>query len=400
MGMDTGGACFPGYPNNVSLLAFKSFTVSYGDHLSYDFRCDSAPGTDVVSVMLVTTGVCPVLQCDCAYAFTSAPNERITLATYSGALEGNDNIDLSSYAGQPVCIVVNAVADAAGSDADCGYDSLDGLFEFDNIRVGADLTTFENGANGWTFGALSTPGHCGCGAPDIDSDGDGFADCNDGCPFDALKIAPGHCGCGVADADFDGDSVFDCIDNCTSLANPGQEDCDGDGIGDVCEIAAGTQLDINGNMIPDDCEPSPVTSYCTAGTTTNGCNPAMSAIGTPSISASSGFVLVASNVEGQKQGLIFYGINGPIAVPWGSGSSYLCVKSPTQRTPVQSSGGTVGACDGVLASDWLAFLAANPGALGSPFGAGTNVWAQAWFRDPPSPKTTNLSNGLMFVTQP
>ena len=76
------------------------------------------------------------------------------------------------------------------------------------------------------------------------------------------------------------------------------------------------------------------------------------------------------------------------------------MKPPTQRTPSQTSGGTTGACDGSFTLDWLAFLATHPSALGQPFQAGTTVYAQAWFRDPPAPKTTNLSDALQFVTLP
>ncbi|MHC5023565.1 MAG: lamin tail domain-containing protein [Planctomycetota bacterium] len=54
--------------------------------------------------------------------------------------------------------------------------------------------------------------------------------------------------------DADGDGIPDAEDNCPDLPNPDQSDCDNDGIGDVCEIADGTQLDENGNGIPDDCE--------------------------------------------------------------------------------------------------------------------------------------------------
>ena len=49
----------------------------------------------------------------------------------------------------------------------------------------------------------------------VDADGDLTADCIDGCPTDANKIAPGVCGCGVADvpttwyADTDGDGFGD-----------------------------------------------------------------------------------------------------------------------------------------------------------------------------------------------
>jgi tetratricopeptide (TPR) repeat protein/predicted Ser/Thr protein kinase len=144
-----------------------------------------------------------------------------------------------------------------------------------------------------------------------------------------------------------------------------------------------------------------VVSYCTAGTTTNGCNASMSAIGTPSVGAASGFTINCSNVEGQKFGLIFYGVNGPKASPWGPGStSFLCVKAPVQRTPPENSGGTAGACDGAFSLDFLSYLSTHPGALGQPFAPGQCVNAQTWFRDPPAPETTNLSNGLQFTTVP
>ncbi len=144
----------------------------------------------------------------------------------------------------------------------------------------------------------------------------------------------------------------------------------------------------------------PIT-YCTPSTTSSGCAPTMGYVGSPNVSASAGFQIRVSNVEPNKQGLIFYGVSGRAISPWAPNStSYLCVKSPTQRMSLLNSNGTNGLCNGTLSIDWLAWLAANPGALGTPFSAGVGVNAQAWFRDPPAAKTTNLSNGLEFVTAP
>jgi len=147
-----------------------------------------------------------------------------------------------------------------------------------------------------------------------------------------------------------------------------------------------------------------ITNYCTAGTTTNNCNATMSAIGTPSVAALSGFSVGATSVEGQKQGLIFYSVTGQNALAWGTGSSFLCIKSPTQRTGSVNSGGTVNLCDGAISVDVLAFLAANPSAIGgasnSPLTAGSQVQFQCWFRDPPANKSTSLSDGLEVTMLP
>jgi hypothetical protein len=149
--------------------------------------------------------------------------------------------------------------------------------------------------------------------------------------------------------------------------------------------------------------PGPVvTPYCTSGTTTHLCVPSIAGTGTPSASAGSGFTISVSDVEGQKAGVLFYGIDnsGFTPVAWGPSTSYLCIKSPTQRSLPQFSGGTLNQCDGTLSLDWNAFIAANPTALGNPFPSGQSVYAQGWFRDPPNPKHTMLSNGLFFTVGP
>jgi hypothetical protein len=145
------------------------------------------------------------------------------------------------------------------------------------------------------------------------------------------------------------------------------------------------------------------TTYCTAGTSTSGCTPTIGANAQPSVSLAHPCVIAATGVEGQKSGIIFYGIDnsGFSPTPWGvGGTSLLCVKSPTQRTLSQSSGGTSGACDGQLILDWNAYQSSNPSALGNPWMAGSKVFAQGWYRDPPAVKTTNLTDAVELTYVP
>jgi hypothetical protein len=145
----------------------------------------------------------------------------------------------------------------------------------------------------------------------------------------------------------------------------------------------------------------PPTVYCTAGTTTNGCAASIAASDNPNVGHANSCLLSVSGVEGQKSGILFYGLTQNIQ-PWCSvgGNSLLCVKAPTQRTVAQPSGGTFGACDGTLALDWNAWQNANAGALGQPFAAGANVYVQGWFRDPPACKTTSMTDAVEMTYVP
>jgi hypothetical protein len=53
--------------------------------------------------------------------------------------------------------------------------------------------------------------------------------------------------------DTDGDGRPDATDNCPAIANPTQADCNSNGVGDVCEVAAGAP-DFNHDTIPDTCQ--------------------------------------------------------------------------------------------------------------------------------------------------
>ncbi len=145
--------------------------------------------------------------------------------------------------------------------------------------------------------------------------------------------------------------------------------------------------------------PPPVT-FCTAGTSGNGCVAMISATTQPTLSNTSLCSVQVSNAAGQRSGLLFYGVDGPIVYPWYGSSSFLCVKSPTQRTTLQSTGGSPGGCDGVLALNWNAYQQSHPGSLGQPWSVGDPVYLQGWYRDPTGGKTTALSNALQLIVQP
>jgi hypothetical protein len=134
--------------------------------------------------------------------------------------------------------------------------------------------------------------------------------------------------------------------------------------------------------------------YCTAGTTEHGCTAEMAWSGTPSASSVSGFLVIAAGAEGQRPGLFYFGTNGRQANPWGNGTSFQCVVPPVSRTPVQTSSGTPGQCDGTFVYDlnthWnVTKPQTNPG-------PGAKVQIQTWFRDPnnTSNQTTSLSDAL------
>jgi hypothetical protein len=142
--------------------------------------------------------------------------------------------------------------------------------------------------------------------------------------------------------------------------------------------------------------------YCTSGTSTAGCAPTISASGQPSASAASACTISIAGAEGQRQGLVFYGLDNTGFTPlqWSATStSFLCIKSPTQRTLPQVSGGTAGQCNGSYTLDWNNFLATFA-ALGEPFAAGDKLYAQGWYRDPPASKTTNLTNAVELTFVP
>jgi DNA-binding beta-propeller fold protein YncE len=146
-------------------------------------------------------------------------------------------------------------------------------------------------------------------------------------------------------------------------------------------------------------------SYCTAKVNSLGCTPFIASQGTASASAVSGFVVSASNVRNQKNGLLVYGVNGRASLPFQAGT--MCIALPRMRAPIVNSLGNPSPaddCSGVYSLDMNAFAA---GALGgNPLPAllvaGTLVDCQWWGRDPgfAPPNNTTLSNALEYTVCP
>jgi hypothetical protein len=157
------------------------------------------------------------------------------------------------------------------------------------------------------------------------------------------------------------------------------------------------------DMQVDTC-PTPVT-YCTAKINSLGCTPAIGSTGAASATLTSGFTVKATSVRNNKNGLLFYGVNGRAALPFQAG--YLCVASPIKRTVGTNSFGNpapANDCSGIYSIDMNAF---SHGALGgTPLPAltvvGTVVDCQWWGRDPgfAAPNNTTLSNGLEYIVCP
>lgn len=142
------------------------------------------------------------------------------------------------------------------------------------------------------------------------------------------------------------------------------------------------------------------TTYCPTPGSPSGCIAQLTALGQASASATTGFLLMTSSVDGQRNGRILYGLGGPQSAPWPGGFGALCVRGPHQRLPVQNSGGLVGQCDGAWSEDWNTFRANNPTALGQPFLGGERLWAQAWYREPLAPTSGILTSALAFDVGP
>lgn len=170
-------------------------------------------------------------------------------------------------------------------------------------------------------------------------------------------------------------------------------DCDGNGVEDACDIAAGTLADNDKNGLADACQV--VTTYCTGLVHSGGCAAAIGWSGTPSLTGADDFHVTATSVLNSVPGRAFYGF-APAAIPFFGGT--LCVQPPLKRLPVQFSfGSPPGVLDCSGAFDTL-LTQAEMTAAG--LLAGQTLYAQYWFRDAGAALGVGLSDALSAVIQP
>ncbi|MDA1263950.1 MAG: hypothetical protein O2816_02585 [Planctomycetota bacterium] len=140
--------------------------------------------------------------------------------------------------------------------------------------------------------------------------------------------------------------------------------------------------------------------FCTAEMSASGCLPSMDYSGTPSLSGSDPFILVAKSIDADTVGFLTWGTTGEAFTPFQGG--VLCVAGPLRRSPLLQATGQ-GDCGGTLSVDFNTLALSDPS-----LAPGTSVWAQFWVRDlyaaggPPGLQRVPivLTDALHFTMEP
>jgi MYXO-CTERM domain-containing protein len=160
--------------------------------------------------------------CDDNATCTNAPAGSFTCACNSGY--SGDGMTCASVCGDGIVVTGEACDD---DDTDAG----DGCSATCTIEPGYSCTGMPSVCTATMAcgdGVIDSGEQCDDGD---DNAGDG---CNGSCEIEANYTCSGEPSTCIADRD--GDGITNSSDNCPMVANPGQDDGDGDGVGDACEI--------------------------------------------------------------------------------------------------------------------------------------------------------------------
>lgn len=362
-------------PSGVSVLGYS---VSAAGDVNKDGKADVIVGAPQTTNTQQDQGR--------AYVYSGATGA--TLYTFQGATAGEyfgNSVDGGrdvNNDGWPDVIVGAPNADYAGGNSGS-------VFVYSG-RTGAQIYNLKGTA------AQDEMGRVCALAGDVD--GDGWADVIGGARMKDQSVQ--NAGMARVWSGRTGATLFSVYGTLTDeqlgFSVGGGKDVNGDGLDDF--IVGWPTFDTNNSNLDTgrvrvwSGTPLPITSYCTAGTSTSGCTATITTTGSPSLSSTAAFTLRANNVVNQKTGFLFYGRHGQ-AVPFGSG--FLCVEPGYVRTPIQSTAGnaTGTSCTGFLSVDLNQWLRqGNDPAVT----AGATLFCQFYYRD----VNASFSNAVYFTVAP
>lgn len=188
------------------------------DYVCYRARCPSLPPPQEVADQFGT-------RTQTAYrtSLVCVPARQGNDADRDGAPNDIDNCTLVMNASQ-----CDADGDGYGNHCDCDFDQ-NGIGGFSDFNV-------FSACFGQTVPGSGPPDDPTCAESDVNCDGT-----VDDADFTLVNAcfgkAPGPAApCAARGGDGDQDGVCQDVDNCPDVANVGQDDGDGDGIGDACDV--------------------------------------------------------------------------------------------------------------------------------------------------------------------